>query len=104
MTLCSLLRKLFNRKAQSVPAHGSRSNRKPARRACLALETLEDRTALSTVWYVNGSAAGSNDGQSWANAFTDLQPALTAASSGDQIWVAQGTYKPTSTTDRTSSF
>ncbi len=42
----------------------------------------------------------------WApgTAYTDLQPALAAASSGDEIWVAAATYVPTSTTDRTISF
>lgn len=34
----------------------------------------------------------------------DLQYALTSAVSGDQIWAVQGTYKPTSTMDRTISF
>jgi hypothetical protein len=69
------------------------------------LELLEDRTLLST-WYVNSLATGSNNGQSWANAYTDLQSALTSSQldSGDQIWVARGTYKPTSGTDRTISF
>ncbi len=36
--------------------------------------------------------------------YTDLQSATIAASSGTQIWVAAGTYKPTTTTDRTISF
>ncbi|AYQ33527.1 T9SS C-terminal target domain-containing protein [Runella sp. SP2] len=57
--------------------------------------------------YVNASASGNNLGGSWANAFTDLQSALTLArtypSCVSQIWVAAGTYKPTSGTDRAAS-
>ncbi len=57
--------------------------------------------------YVNASAAGNNDGTSWTDAFPDLQDALSLAntcSNITEIWVAAGTYKPTSGTDRTISF
>ncbi|HLO32553.1 MAG TPA: choice-of-anchor Q domain-containing protein [Anaerolineales bacterium] len=55
-------------------------------------------------YYVKLDANGNNNGSSWADAFTDLQSALTVASSGDEIWVAAGTYKPTASDDRTVSF
>lgn len=57
----------------------------------------------SGVYYVKPSATGLGDCSSWANACT-LQTALTNASSGDEIWAAAGTHKPTSGTDRTISF
>ena len=46
---------------------------------------------------------GTGDCSSWANACT-LQTALTGAASGNEIWVAAGTHKPTAGADRTATF
>ena len=51
--------------------------------------------------YVNHAAMGRGDGNSWADAFTDIQPAIDLACACDtgttlSIWVAQGTYYPNS--------
>jgi predicted outer membrane repeat protein len=54
--------------------------------------------------YVHGAAAPGGNGSSWSEAYGDLQEALAVAEPGDRIWVAQGTYRPTSTGDRGLSF
>ncbi|MFN3851079.1 MAG: LamG-like jellyroll fold domain-containing protein [Spirosomataceae bacterium] len=48
------------------------------------------------VKYVKANATGLNNGSSWANAFTDLQSALSANTCNDlfDVYVATGTYKP----------
>jgi hypothetical protein len=46
-------------------------------------------------YYVKATATGTGDGSSWTNAFTNLQAAIDAASVGDTICVAAGTYFPT---------
>ena len=51
-------------------------------------------STFANVIYVNDDAAGSHDGSSWENAFTDIQDALDLAQSGDMLFVAQGTYRP----------
>ncbi len=43
-------------------------------------------------------------GDSWAFAFKDLQDALASATLGDEIWVAKGTYRPTTGTSRFARF
>ena len=54
--------------------------------------------------YVDANATGTNNGSSWANAFTELHSATAIAGYGAQIWVAKGTYFPTSGTNRDISF
>ena len=54
--------------------------------------------------YVDNSASGFNSGTTWPNAYTELHEALAVAQPGDQIWIAAGTYKPTSDGDRSVSF
>ena len=56
--------------------------------------------ARAAVRFVKADAAGANNGSSWANAYTDIQAALAVADWGDEIWVAAGTYKPTTGTDK----
>ena len=48
----------------------------------------------NSVIYVDSDASGQDDGASWTDAFCHLQDALAQAEYGDQIWVAEGTYKP----------
>lgn len=44
--------------------------------------------------FVNQAATGNNHGGSWEDAFTSLHAALEVYSTGEEIWVAAGTYLP----------
>jgi ribosomal protein L24 len=63
----------------------------------------------TTIWYVDNDAPDTGTGKSWNDAFKYLEDALndTQIQSGDEIRVAQGTYKPDegdTPLDRTATF
>jgi predicted outer membrane repeat protein len=67
----------------------------------VAVSIVNLASPTPTLYYVK--PGGTGNCTSWANACT-LQTALTGAASGSEIWVAAGTYKPTTGTDRTATF
>ncbi|NOT01666.1 MAG: right-handed parallel beta-helix repeat-containing protein [Phycisphaerales bacterium] len=56
------------------------------------------------VRYVDKDAEGANNGSNWANAYTNLQSALTPAVVTTHVWVADGTYRPGLAVPRTVTF
>jgi len=70
-----------------------------------AIERQELPCPSSNALYVNANANGNNTGISWSNAFVDLQSALESTCTGvEEIWVAAGTYYPSSVNDRNETF
>jgi PKD repeat protein len=57
---------------------------------------IDDETACCEIVYVDDDATGANTGESWADAYADLQDALGNIGSGE-IWVAAGSYIPGAT-------
>ena len=52
-------------------------------------------TKAQTIIYVDADATGSNNGSTWASAYTNLANALdNNGVTGAQIWIAEGTYTP----------
>ncbi len=59
------------------------------------LTVLSSTLFAQTFRYVKPVATGSGDGTTWADASADLQGMINASATGDEVWVAAGTYKPT---------
>ena len=73
--------------------------------ACCFTLHLQAACPTGNVIYVNVNATGANDGSSWANALTDLRSAISTTCPGiTEVWVAAGTYFPTTTGDRAINF
>lgn len=60
--------------------------------------------SFGTVIHVDADAIGNLDGTSWGDAYADLKEALANSNSGDEIWIAEGTYYPTQTDNPFESF
>jgi hypothetical protein len=58
----------------------------------LMLSTLLNGPASATIIYVDEDAPNGGNGQSWATAFDTVYEAINATQTGDDIWVAAGTY------------
>jgi len=70
-----------------------------------AYECKADSDPVPMTLYVTPAGAGSADGTSWANAYagSHLQTAINYTGVTD-VWVAAGTYKPTTTADMSICF
>ena len=77
-------------------ARGTDSARRSFRRAagCAAAVLAAASLCPADTIYVDDDLPIGGDGQSWFSAFKHLQDALAVAAAGDEIRVAQGTYKP----------
>ena len=72
--------------------------------AGLALGLFPMNTARAArICFVNAAAGGANNGNAWTDAYSDLQSTL-GTSTCTEVWVAAGTYKPTTGTDRFVTF
>ncbi len=87
------------------PRHSSSRSAPFAAKALLAWMALGASGAEAAIIYVDVNSPGPvHNGTSWNNAYTNLLSALVFASPGDQVWIADGTYKPTGSSDQTATF
>lgn len=70
----------------------------------LALGIGMGSEVFGAILHVREDAVAGGDGSSWSQAFPALETAIAAAMPGDEIWVSQGTYKPTAGADRSATY
>ena len=70
----------------------------------LTLLCLSLHPADAEVVYVDVDAPPGGNGESWPSAYDNLRDALRSARPGDEIWVAEGVYFPTTGRNRSKSF
>ncbi|MEL7148427.1 MAG: hypothetical protein AAFO69_18785, partial [Bacteroidota bacterium] len=51
-----------------------------------------NKAFTGNIIFVDIDASGAADGTSWVDAFNSINAALSTATAGDQVWVAEGTY------------
>ncbi|WP_158279569.1 Ig-like domain-containing protein [Arcicella aurantiaca] len=73
---------------------------------CASLKSTDISLTVIRRVFVDSTkvSATTQDGNTWATAYGNLVTGLASASSGIEVWVAKGTYKPTTTNTRTISF
>lgn len=94
--------------ASSGPLRDPSTDTTPVRTFLFASAALllSSTAAAGTIFVNGGLGTGLNNGTSWADAYSGVDAvsvAVTASIAGDEIWVAAGTYKPTTTATRTIS-
>src|SRR5471032_2397520 len=71
----------------------------------IVLSFFGSQAEAAGIVYVNVNAPGpAQDGLSWNTGFRSLQVGLSVATPGSQVWVAKGTYLPTTSGDFNASF
>jgi len=59
---------------------------------------------FAAILYVNINNPTPGSGTSWSTSYNNLQSALAVANAFDQVWIAQGTYKPSLPAGRSATF
>ncbi len=91
-----------NGDAGKCPSDDERGVSRPQGSAC-DIGAVEVTLSEQKLCLVNAAAGPTNNGKTWATAYLSPTSALADASCSE-VWVAKGTYKPTSGVDRSVSF